>query len=103
MTVRREDVADCCDVLQSFRLSRQHLTLVESGRLHDAPPPIVPTPTVFEGELTEGLPIVVEGRPTVSDTVLEGEPTVTDGEAAFGGPVVTRGLAVCWGLKCPSR
>ena len=94
MTVRLEVVADCWDVLQSFRLMRQHLSLVESGRMHAAPPPIVPTPTVFEkeptegapteGELTEGLPTVgsptvVEGRPTVSDTVLEGEPTVTDG------------------------
>ena len=56
-----------------------------------------------EGESTEGLPTVVEGRPTVSDTVLEGEPTVIDGEAAFGCLVLTRGLAVCWGLKCPSK
>ena len=76
--------------------------------MHAAPPPIVPTPTVFEGEPTEGeltkvLLTVLEGRPTVSDTVLEGKPTVTDGEAAFGGPVVTRGLTVCWGLKCPSK
>ena len=73
---------------------RQHLSLVESGRLYAAPPMIVVTPTVFEKdptgrtptevELTEksptvGSPIVVEGRPTVSDTVLEGEPTVTEG------------------------
>ena len=81
--------------------------------MHAAPSPIVPTPTVFEeepsegalteGELTEGLPTVVEGKPTVSDTVLEWEPSVTDGEAAFGGPVVTRELAVCRGLKCPSK
>ena len=81
--------------------------------MHAAPPPIIPTPTVFEGEpieeaptegkLTEVLPTVVEGRPIESDTVLEGEPTVTDGEAAFWGPVVTRGLAVCWGLWCPSK
>ena len=81
--------------------------------MHAAPPPIVPTPTVFEGKpserastegkLTEGLPTMVEKRPTVSDTVFEGEPTLTDGEAAFGNPVVTRELAVCWGLKCPSK
>ena len=81
--------------------------------MHAPPPPIVSTPTVFKGEPTEksptegpptvGSPTVVEGRQTVSDTVMEGVPTVTDGEAAFGGPVVTRGLAVCWGLKCPSK
>ena len=63
--------------------------------------PIEGSPT--EGELTEVLPSVVEGRPTVSDTVLEGEPTVTDGYVAFEGPVVTRGLAVCWGLWGPSK
>ena len=81
--------------------------------MHAASPPIVPTPTVFEGEPTEGaptegeltevLPTVVEGRPTVSDTEIKGVPTVTDGEAAFGGPVVTRGLTVCWCLKCPTK
>ena len=86
--------------------------------MHAAPPPIVPTPTVFEREPTEGAqtegkpterpltvgsPTVVEGRPTVSDTMLEGEPTVTDGESRFGGPVVIRGLVVCWGLKSPSK
>ena len=68
--------------------------MVESGRLHAAPPPIVPTPTVFEGETTEGTPTegelnevlptvgsptVVKRRPTWYDTVVEGEPTVTDG------------------------
>ena len=86
--------------------------------MHAAPPPIVPTPTVFEGEPTEGAPTegkltgrpltvgsptVVEGRATVFDTVLEEEPTVTDGESAFGGPVVNRGLAVCWCLKGSSK